>query len=205
MRWSSAAKTPLAEPRCQGRLADEQTGVGRGAVHLGVRQQSQLLELLGREQVGLVDQEHHLSVPLGLLGGEQVRHLRDRLRLVEPGCRPERGGDRDVEPATASRGVGDVDDRVAGPVEAGHRGTHRDGLSGTDVAGDHPEGGLRDAVLDAGDRLLVGATLEQPVGGDRLRERRAGEAEVRSPQPSRRAHRASSSVSAPKPGSSSSR
>src|ERR1035438_2213621 len=88
-----------------------------------------------------------------------------------------------------------------GPSETSQR---EEGAVSTrpDLAGDHPESGLGDAVLDAGDRLVVGRSCEQLVGRHRLGERRAGEAKMRRPQPARCAHCASlSESSATKPGS----
>jgi hypothetical protein len=67
--------------------------------------------------MGLVDQEHNFAVPFGLFGGQQVRHLCDRLCLMEPGRCPEGGRDCHIQSAAASRGVGEVDDAVAGAVE----------------------------------------------------------------------------------------
>ena len=50
----------------------------------------------------------------------------------------------------------------------GHRGAHGHGLAGAGVAHDHAEGGLVDAVVDAGDGFGVGGPLEELVGRDVL-------------------------------------
>jgi len=43
---------------------------------------------------------------------------------VEPRCRHEGGRDGDIQPTTAARGIGEVDDGETGPVEAGDRRPH---------------------------------------------------------------------------------
>ena len=53
-----------ADTATQRRLADQQAGEGRAAVHLRVGQEPQTLQLLGIEKVSLVEDEDHLSPPL---------------------------------------------------------------------------------------------------------------------------------------------
>jgi hypothetical protein len=92
-----------------------------------------------------------------------------------------RADDGDVEAAGAEGGVGDVDDLVAGGVQAGDGGAQRDGLPAADVSGDHPEGGFGDTEADPGDGLGVRLAGEQVFGGDPLAEWGAGQPEVGGP------------------------
>ena len=121
MRWSKAAKVPRRSWRLKRGLADQDAGEGRGGVHLGVGQQAQLFELGRVEQVGLVDDDHHPAVALGLFGGEQVGGLGHDLGLVEPGLGAQGPHDGDVEAPGAKGRVGHVDHLVPGRVEPGHR------------------------------------------------------------------------------------
>jgi hypothetical protein len=56
-------------------------------VHLGVREEPELLELVGGEQMGLIDDQDDSLAPLGLLGGQGIRGLGDEGRLVKGGAR----------------------------------------------------------------------------------------------------------------------
>ena len=71
------------------RLADEQACERGAAVELGIGQEAQAFELLGIEQVGLIQDDHHLASPFVLFGGEGLGGLRDERGPVEPGCPPE--------------------------------------------------------------------------------------------------------------------
>ena len=71
---------------------------------------------------------------------------------------------------------------MSGAVEGVDGGAHRHGLAGADVTGDHAEGGLDDAEVDAGDGLGVGLAGEEVFGGDLLAERGAPQPEVRGPR-----------------------
>src|ERR1700737_411427 len=128
--------------------------------------------------MGFIDHENHTAVAFVLLGGEQGGGLVYRLRLVETGGSPERGGDGHVHaPATTGR-VGQIHEGELGPVERGHRGSHGHGLARSGVAHDHAEGGLVDAVVDPGDGLGVGGPVEEFGGGGGLGARGGGEPEV---------------------------
>src|SRR5215207_4135107 len=78
-RWDGVAggdalveggKGAQAQPAGQGGLADQDAGKGAGGVHVGVGEQAELLELLGGQQVGLVEGQDDAAVALMLLGGE---------------------------------------------------------------------------------------------------------------------------------------
>ena len=112
---------------------------GRDDVHLGIRQQPQLLELGRRQQMGLIDHEHDAAVPFGGLGGEQVGGLGHQFGFEVARLGAQGPHDGDVEPAGAERGVGDVDDLVPGRVQPGHGRPDRHRLPGADVAGDDPQ------------------------------------------------------------------
>jgi len=137
--------------------------------------------------MSLIQDHYDAAVPFGGLGGKQVAGLGHQLGLEVAGPVAERPDDRDIQAPGAEGGVGDVDDLVAGRVEAGDGGAQRHGLACADVAGDHPERGFHDAEADPGDRLGVRGPAEQVPGGDVLAERGAGQAEVGGPR--RGAHR----------------
>jgi len=117
-----------------------------------------------RKKVGLVEDEDHTAVTLGLLSGEKCLGLGHDLGLVEAGAGAQRGDDGDVEAAGAECRVTDVEDVVADGVERGDGGADGDGLADADVAGDDANGGFADAVGNARNGLEVGVA-EEEVGG----------------------------------------
>lgn len=62
MRWSSAANEPRRSMRRRGEPADQQQGQGRVGVRVEAGEQAELLELVGVEEVALVNDEDHLLV-----------------------------------------------------------------------------------------------------------------------------------------------
>src|SRR5260370_992115 len=115
--------------------------------------------------MSLVADEDDAAVPFGGLGGEQVAGLGHQLGFEVAGLGAERADDGDIQAPGAEGGVGDVDDLVAGGVEAGDGGAQRHGLPGADVAGDHAERGFHHAEADPGDRLGVRLAGGQGFGG----------------------------------------
>ena len=166
----------------EGGLADQDPGERAGAVHVRVGHEPQFLELVGLQEVRLIDDEHDGAVPFGGLGGEQVGGLGHQLGFEVAGLGAEGPDDLHVEAAGAEGGVGDVDDLVPGGVQAGDGGADRDRLACLDVAGNHPEQGFGDAEADPGGCLGVGLPGGQVPGGDRLPERGAGQPEMRRPR-----------------------
>ena len=79
-------------------LADQDPGERAGAVHVRVGHEPQFLELVGLQQVRLVDQ-HHGAVPFGGLGGEQVSGLGHQLGFEVAGLGAEGPDDLHVEAA----------------------------------------------------------------------------------------------------------
>jgi hypothetical protein len=75
-----------------------------------------LFELVGVEQVCVVDGQDGVLVTFVAFSGEQVGGLGDERAAVEAGGDPEGVGDLLVDAAGADGGVGDVDSRVAGRV-----------------------------------------------------------------------------------------
>jgi hypothetical protein len=73
-----------------------------------VGEHADFLELLGVEQVGLVDEDHGGLGLLGRFGGEQFGGLGDECGLVEAGVAAEVADDLGVEAALADAGVGDL-------------------------------------------------------------------------------------------------
>jgi hypothetical protein len=174
----------------QGGLPGQDAGERGRRVHLAVRQEPQFLQLGRVEEVGLIADHHDAAVPLGGLGGEQVRCLGHQLGFEVAGLGAERADDRHVQAPGPERGVGDVDHLVAGGVEGGDGGAQRHGLPCSHVPRHHSQRRFDDAEADPGDRLGVRLAGEQVPGGDGLAERGAGQAEVRGPRG--RAHRPSS-------------
>jgi len=86
--------------------------------------------------VRFVDGEDDVAVALVGLGGERGLDLRDEGRVVETGCLPECQGDGPVDSPDADLGVGEVDEGVAGGVQAVDGGAEGGGLAGPDFSGD---------------------------------------------------------------------
>src|SRR6266508_4442128 len=166
------------QPPPQGGLAQQQAGERGVGVHVVVGEHADLLQLLGGQQVGLVDDHHAGLGLLGLLGGQQLGGLGDQAGLVEAGVAAEVADDLGVEAALADAGVGDVDDGVAYGVEGGDGGAGGDGLAGADLAGDHADGAFADQPGDAGDGFGVAAVGVQHRGGQVAAEGGAAEAVV---------------------------
>src|SRR5450755_2580069 len=88
------------------------------------------------------------------------------------------GDDGVVDAADADGGVAEVDEGVAGGVEAGEGGAQGHGLAGADFPGDHAEGVLADAPADPGGCLGVRAVTVQHAGRQVAAERHPGETVV---------------------------
>src|ERR1035437_6420378 len=145
--------------------------------------------------MSLVDDKNDTAMAFVFLGGEEGGGLVDGFGFVEPGGVAEGGGDGHIQAAATAGGVGEVDEGELGPVQAGHPGAHGHGFACTGVAHDHTEGGLVDAVVDAGDGLGVASPLKELVGRYGLGERGAGEPEVGGPHVDGGHQRATSPVS----------
>src|SRR5262245_2214442 len=118
---------------------------------------------------------------LGLLSLQQLLSLGHDLGLEEARAGAEGADDCDVEAPGAEGGVGDVDDLVAGRVQGGASGTGSDRLAGADLAGDHAQRRLLDAVEDAGDGLLMRDAGEELRRCQRFGEGGSDESEVSEP------------------------
>ena len=97
-----------AQPAGEGGLAHQDAGEGAARVEVGVGEQAQLLELVGGQQMRLVDDQDDAPVALGLLGGEQVGGLGDELGLGVARDTAERGDDGRVEAPGAEGAVADL-------------------------------------------------------------------------------------------------
>ena len=136
------------------------------------------LQLLAGEHVRLVDGEDDVAAPLVGLGGERGLDLGDEVAVVEPGRLAQCGGQRPVQAPDPDLGVGEVDQGVAGGVEAVGGGAQRGGFPGADLAGQDADAAGGDQPAQAGDGFLVGGGGEQRGDGDGRGERHAGEAVV---------------------------
>jgi hypothetical protein len=144
----------------------------------GAGQQSQLLKLVGGQQMSLVKDHHDALAALVLLRRQRVGGLGDQRRLVEPGHTTEGGDDGGVEAPGADGGVAEVDDGVAGGVEGGGGGPGGDRFPRANFTSDHAQGAFADAPGDAGDRFAVPGRAVQHARGQVPPEGRAGEAVV---------------------------
>ena len=147
--------------RRRGGLADEQAGQRAAGVEVVVGEHADGLQLGRFEHVRLVDRQDRDPAAFGVLAGEQVHGLGGEGGVVGFRDAAERGDDGVVDPADTDGGVAEVDEGVAGGVEAGEGGAQGDGFAGADFAGDHAEGVLADAPADPGGRLGVGAVAVQ--------------------------------------------
>ena len=149
----------------QGGLADEQDGERGAGVERVAGHHPDAFELVAGEQVGFVDGEDDVAVALVGLGGERGRDLGDEVAWWKRGaCRGP--GDGGVDAADPDLGVGQVDEGVAGGVEAVGGGAERGGLAGADLAGDDAEAAGGDEPAQPGDGFLVGGGGEQRGDGD---------------------------------------
>ena len=132
-------------------------------------------ELAGFEHVSFVDGQDRDPAAFGVLAGEQVHGLGGEGGVVGFRDPAERGHDGVVDAADADGGVAQVDEGMAGGVEAGEGGAQGHGLPGADFPGDHAEGVLADAPADPGGGLGVGAVAVQHAGRQVTAERHLGE------------------------------
>jgi hypothetical protein len=142
-------------------LADEEESEVAAAVHLGRGEKAQLLELVGAEQVGLIDGEDDPSATFQVLHGEQGLGLGHDLGLEEAGLCAEGADDGDIQTPCTDQGVWEVDDVERGWVERVGGGADGDGLADADLAGDDADESLGDAEAEAGDGLLMAGALYQ--------------------------------------------
>jgi hypothetical protein len=117
------------------------------------------------QQMSLIKDHDWGAAAFGVFGCEGVGGLRDQGGGIEAGNLSEGGHDMVQHAADPDRGVGQVDDHVPGRVQRGGGGADRDGLAGTDLAGDHAQGVLLDAPADPGHGFGVGAVAVQHRGG----------------------------------------
>jgi hypothetical protein len=162
-------------------LPGQDAGERGGGVHLGVGEQPQLFKLVGLEEMSLIADHYDPAVPFCGFGGEQIAGLGHQLGFEVARLGAQRADDGDVKAAGAEGGVGDVDDLVAGGVQASDGGAQGHRLARADIPGNYSERGFGDAEADPGDRLGVGLAGEQVLGGDPLAERGAGQPEVGGP------------------------
>ncbi len=97
-----------AELADQGGLTQEDACEGTAAIHVGVGEQAEFLELGSREQVCFVDHDDDAAVTLGRLGLEELLGLSHHLGFEEARDGAECADDGDVQAAGAEGGVGDL-------------------------------------------------------------------------------------------------
>ena len=90
--------------------------------------------MLAGEQVRLIDGQDHVPAPLVGFGGERRLDLGNEVGGVEAGGLAEGLGDGTVDAPYPDLGVGQVDEGVAGGVQAVGGGAQRDRLPGADFS-----------------------------------------------------------------------
>ena len=155
---------------------DEQEGGQRAAVHVGAKEQAELLESSGRQQVGFVEDEQGEA----LLGTNEVfesgADAGDHSGLAEGWFVAEGCQDIPVEASDAEGGVGQVDGQVAVWIEGGDEAAHGGGLAATDLAGDQTQALFVDQVGQACAQLGLTPRGEDIGGRNVFGERDAGKA-----------------------------
>src|SRR5207247_8489945 len=103
------------------------------------------LKLLIPQQMGLVDDQDGGLAALVAFGGEHGGGLGGEPGVAAVGLAAEGGDDHLVQAPYADHRVRQVDDGVAGGVEAGQDGADGGGPAGGDLACSHPDGPFGDA------------------------------------------------------------
>ena len=119
-----------------------------------------------------------MPVSFFCLGGERGLGLGDEGGVVEAGGLAEGGGDGAVDAAHPDLRVGQVDQGVAGGVQAGHGGAGGCRLAAADFAGQRAKAAGGDEPAQPGDGFFVRGGGIQGFHGDGRAERHAGEAVV---------------------------
>src|SRR5262249_41123009 len=134
------------------------------AVHAGavVAEHAQVLELVGLDEVTLLDHEHPAPA-FGLSAGEGLGGLRDQAGAVETRGAAERTDNEAEEaaPGGISLTYWEVDDLVSGGVEGGGSGARGNRHTGADLACEDAKAALIDEPGEPDHRLLVGAGPKQ--------------------------------------------
>src|SRR5205814_7255181 len=124
------------------------------------------LELFVGQQVGLVEYQDGGTAAFVAFGGQCGAGLADQSGGQVGGVGGEGGDDGFVDAADADHGVAQVDDGVAGGVQAGPDGAHGHGLAGADLAGDHAAGAFGPAPADPGDGIVVRGVASEHARGE---------------------------------------
>src|SRR4249920_1715128 len=148
----------------QGGLPDEQAGQGGVLVHRGVGEHADGFQLLVGEQVSFVQDQDGGAAAFFAFGHEGLAGLGEQPGSQVGGGLAEGGEDLFADAADPDHRVGQVDDGVPGGIQAGQDGADRDGLAGSDLAGDDADRAFADAPGDAGDGLVVGGVPVQHPG-----------------------------------------
>ena len=167
-----------ADPPAQRRLSDQQAGEGCVAVHLGVREEPQPFELLGVEQVGLVEDKYDPAAPLVLFGGQGVLGLRDERGPVKARDPAECRHDARVQAPCPDGRVAEIDDGVAAGVDAGQCARTATVLPAPTSPVTTPITRSSMHQVIRADRFGVGAMGVEHGGGEVLGKGHAGEAPV---------------------------
>ena len=150
------------EQAAQLRLADQEALQQRMVAELEVRQHAQFLDSARVEVLRLVHDQQRMA-PLRRQRGQEGLQRRDQVRLGAAGLRrnAEGGDDRLQQLARLQLGADDLRRQHLLAVQPVEQHAHQRGLARADLAGDDDEAlGLRDAVLQVGQRAAVAAAVE---------------------------------------------
>src|SRR6266702_6337135 len=119
----------------EGGLAQQDGGERGLAVHVVVGEHADGFQLVVVEEVGLVDDQHWGAASFSGFAGEHAVGLGGQRRGAVGGPAAQGGDDVVVDAPDAGGWVADVDDGVAGRVDAGQGGAGGHGLAGADLPG----------------------------------------------------------------------
>lgn len=137
------------------------------------------VEQLRPDALGVIEHEHRVGPDVVPVRSEVGVRLVEEIRRVQPHGQAQ---DAVEGPQEAHRGgghLGQVDDAVAGLVEALREAPQRDGLPGAARSGDQREATHLAPELQAMEQIALGAGIEHLLGEHRLAKGDAGEGEVR--------------------------
>jgi hypothetical protein len=155
-------------------LAEQDGGERRSGIELVVGHEPDRVESTVVEDVAFVDEKYRSAAAFGGFGGECVAGLGDQGGGVEGGFGAQGCDDELVDASRGDGWVRDVDEVVAGAVDAVEGGACGHGLADADLARNHGDAAGVDAVGDAGGGLGVVGVAVQHAGGKVAPEWHAG-------------------------------
>jgi hypothetical protein len=157
------------------RLSEEDEGQGRSGIHVVVEQEAELVQEVGGEEMGFVDEEEDVAA-LARQVGEGSVELREEAGEAEGGLGLELEEDLAVEGDDSEVGVGEVNDRIDVAVEGVGKGAQSGRFSCSDIAGDQGWEALLEGKGQAALNFAVPTGSVEVLAVDRFGERGGGKA-----------------------------